>query len=142
MPTGTKLCGPPLQLASVVVVVPSKIEQVVAPVVDQERVEVDGLPPVTDAVNDTIVVSTHTFEPVHVHFSSTPLVHGQSVAAMAQPQAPNTQAVPVVSPVQTLQVFPFLPHSVGSLVPVTQVAPALQQPPLQSWVEEQLVVQR
>jgi hypothetical protein len=61
---------------------------------------------------------------------------------MAQPQAPNTQAVPVVSPVQTLQVFPFLPHSVGSLVPVTQVAPALQQPPLQSWVEEQLVVQR
>ncbi len=120
-----------------VVVVPSKIVHVV-PFVVHDRLVVEAFPPVMVAANEPIVVSTHWFD-VQAHASPTPLEQGQSVDATLQPHTPETQAVPVVSPVQTLHVSPFFPHCVGSLVPVTH-DPALQQPPLQSWVAEQLDV--
>jgi hypothetical protein len=138
VPTGATLSGPPVQLTDVGVV-PLEIEHVVAFVVVHDKLEVEALPAVTDAANVPMVVSAHTLA-VQAHASSTPLVQGQSVVALLQPQAPDTHAVPLVSPVQTLHVFPLVPHWVGSFVPVTQL-PALQHPPLQSCVVEHVNVQ-
>jgi hypothetical protein len=68
-----------------------------------------------------------------------PVAAGQSVVTL-QPHAPATQAWPVAALAQSEQAVPSVPH-LSFAVPATHV-PAEQQPPLQGWFAEQIVVQR
>jgi hypothetical protein len=64
--------------------------------------------------------------------------YGQSLAD-AQPHVPPMQAFPSWLPTHPVQAPPEDPHA-GCVLPGAQT-PALQQPPLQGWLAEQLVVQ-